>query len=183
MLESERSPTSCISSRNQATFKGSSLPHAPCQILVPAQSVCASSLFMFLCSLLLVPSLTLFSSPCGLGCSAPAPVSCPHLLSAAPPPWILARLCIPSSLGSARLCPGFPSSASPWLLPPCSAQLLALPVLLSLPPACSAPYLPHSKTLFPCLIRRLTVSSVLHLGSLDQPLNNQLMSIFQLFEL
>ncbi len=53
VLEPEQSPTSCISSRNQATYEDSALPHAPCQIVVPAQSVCTSSLishFVLSCS-------------------------------------------------------------------------------------------------------------------------------------
>ncbi len=138
-----------------------------------------------------MPSLTLFSSPCSPGCSAPAPVSCPHLLGAAPPPRILARLCIsskpwfssalprlsrlsspPGYLRSARRSPGFPNTASPWLPPPCLAQPLALPMLLSLPPACSAPYsIPRRKPFYSILIRRLPVSSVLLLGFLDQLFN------------
>ncbi len=94
VLEPEQSLTSCISSHNQPAYKDPALPHTPRQIVVPASVSLRFQPVSCSLSLCLTPPLTLFSSPCSPGCSAPASVSEPHLLSADPLPRIQTWLCI-----------------------------------------------------------------------------------------
>ncbi len=83
-----------------AHYKDSAQPPTPRQIVASAP-VSLRVQPALLCSCVLSISLTLFSSPCSPGCSAPAPVS------------------FTASVLPISALPGFSSSASPWLQPPC----------------------------------------------------------------